>query len=122
MAPCLSGAHGSSVQGDGFLFWISQEVVMLFRVYADPKLKKRIEACWLKQEIEAYIDHLGAVGHRPLFVVEAARQLASFGRYAGPHCDQQRAGLPKLIRPFIKRLNRKGLHLGRGRSTVARFV
>ena len=95
---------------------------MLFRVYADPKLKKRIESCWLKQEIEAFIDHLAALGHRPLFVVEAARQLASFGRYAGPRCDQQLAGLPKLIRPFIKRLNRKGLHLGRGRSTVARFV
>jgi hypothetical protein len=92
---------------------------MLFRVYADSKLKKRIDSCWLKQEIEAFIDHLAALGHSPLFVLEAARQLASFGRYAGPRCDQQLAGLPKLIRPFIKRLNRKGLHLGRERSTVA---
>lgn len=95
---------------------------MLFRVYADPKLKKRIETCWLKLEIEAFLEHLAALGHRPLFVLEAARQLASFGRYAGPRCDQQLARLPKLIRPFIKRLLCKGFQLGRGRSIVARFV
>ena len=62
---------------------------MLFRVYADPKLKKRIESCWLKLEIEAFIDNLAALGQRPPLVVEAARQLASFGRYAGPRCDHQ---------------------------------
>jgi site-specific recombinase XerD len=95
---------------------------MLFRVYADPALKERIEHSWLKKEIEDYLDHLGASGYRPTFVVEAARQLVAFGRYAAPRCDQQLARLPMLIRPFIKRLHRKGHHLGRGRSTVARFV
>ena len=42
---------------------ISWESVMLFRVYADPLLRKRLEASWLKAEIEAYLDHLGALGH-----------------------------------------------------------
>lgn len=94
---------------------------MVFRVYADPQLKKQVEASWLKKEIEAYLDHLAAQGYRPCFVLEAARQLLAFGKYAAPRCHEQLVHLPKLIRPFIKRL-RKGKHLGYGRSVVARFV
>ncbi len=95
---------------------------MLVRVYADPRLKERLEHSWLKKEIEVFLNHLAGIGYRFCFVRQAANQLLNFGEWVAKQGKVRLAELPTWVAPFLKQSKRKDEHLVHGRSIVSRFA
>lgn len=74
---------------------------MLERYFTKPATLDRIRACWLGEQIEAYVRELQALGHAPRLVYFRVPLLRQFAEFSSRHGVQTIAELPAQIDPFI---------------------